>query len=239
MNTRAALENAITAIALTTPQPARTTSGPRTTERRLPINTGKLKAATHLHRTLESWAALIRDEKPATYTGGTSTIEVIVWMIQHAEWLDTHEAANDCHNEITTAAAELIRTIDTADDRVFVGTHAGQPIYARPGQKTVRLPDGTEQRVDTLRNHLRRQTLEATGTAHEVATILNTVFGMNTTAQRIAACYGKDKQARAQGRLRPLEGLDAIGMDGNKPIFLVDEVITRLAATQRAKDSTR
>lgn len=239
MSTRKALREAHAAITLATPQPARITNGPRTTERRLPINTGQLKAATHLHRTLESWAALIRDEKPATYTGGTSTIEVIAWMTQHAEWLDTHEAANDCYEEITTAAAELVRTIDTADDRVFVGTYAGQPIYARPDQKTVRLPDGTEQRVDTLRNHLRRQTLEATGTAHEVATILNTVFGMNTTARRITSCYTKDKQHREQGRLQPLEGLDAIGMDGNRPIFLVDEVITRLAATQRAKDNTK
>lgn len=196
---------------------------------RLPINPRLTDAKHHLHATLASWARMIAEEKPATIDCNDDPLSTAGWIWGHAEYLATHPAADDFHDETTAAITKILHCIDRGDDRIFLGVHSGIQVWAKPGQKTVTLPGGENRTVEEVRGWMRHQTLQVQGTAREVAIILREVHGLTITPKRIAAYHREDQKARREGRMGKHEGLDHVAMDGRHPVYVVDEVLSRIS----------
>lgn len=228
MDATRALKNAYQALKYADPSPAGQSTERGGQQHRLPINPNLVEAKAHLHQIVCSWALLIAEEYDKPYDKDDQTETVILWLAKHAALLDTHPARVDFIQEITEAADQIRRIIDTADDKIFCGWHSGQPIYARQGQQAITLPDGRVERVSTLRKHLKVQLLDHHCSAKQAATLLRQLFDQDCTAKKITGMWQKDKQRRQQGALRPLEGLDVVAMDGKQPVFVLGEVLTRI-----------
>lgn len=228
MNASQALKHAYQVLKDADPTPARQTPERGSQQHRLPINPRLVEAKAHLHHIMCSWALLIAEEHNKPYALDDRTETVILWLVKHAALLDTHEARADFIQETTEATNQVRRIIDTADDKVFCGWHGGWPIYARQGQRTITLPDGTVEQVETLRKHLRTQLLDHHCTAKQAATLLQELFGQKCTPKQITGMWREDKTKRTQGKLKPLEGLDTVAMDGKQPVFVLGEVLTRI-----------
>jgi len=222
-------------LTMAEPSPAGQSLDGGSSRDRLPINPRLTDAKADLHACLTSWARMVAEEKPTRIDCDDNPTSIAAWIWGHADWLAAHPAADDLHHEITDCLTHILHSIDRGDDRIFLGIHAGEAIYARPGQKTVVLPDGSVPTVEEMRGWMRRKTLDVQGTAREVAIILQEVHRMTwVKPQRIIACYREDRKAREKGHLGRHEGLDHVAMDGKQPVFVVDEVLTRLA-----KDTAR
>lgn len=196
---------------------------------RLPINPRLTDATHNLHANLTSWARMVAEEKPTPIDCDNNPYSISAWLYRHADWLTTHPAIDDMHTEISDALTEILHCIDKGDDRIFLGVHAGIQVWASPGQKTVTLPGGEHRTVKEVRGWMQRDTLQVQGTAREVAIILSEVHGIPIAAKRITAHHREDQRARLEGRMGKHEGLDHVAMDGKQPVFLVDEVLSRIA----------
>lgn len=201
---------------------------------KLPINPRLVDAKHHLKHTLTSWAILVAEETSTTIDCHDTSESIAGWLWQHSAHLANHEAAHDFTTEITDAVDEIRRCIDRGDDRIFLGVHAGEEIYARRGDKTVVFPDGEVRTVEEMLTWLKRKTLDVQGTAREVSIILNVVHGLTVSPKHISNLYITDQRERAAGRLGRHEGLDKAAQAGKQPVFVVDEVLTRLSKTGQA-----
>lgn len=215
------------------PSPAGQSLDGGTNRDRLPYNPRLLEATSDLHATLSSWARMIAEEKPSTVDCDDNPTSVAGWIWGHAEWLAQHPAADDFTQEVTDTLTPILHSIDRGDDRIFLGIHAGIEVWAKPGQKTVLLPGGESRTVEEVRGWMKRQTLDHQGTAREVAIILKEVHGLDISPKRITAYYREDTKAREQGRIGKHEGLDHAAMDGKRPVFVVDEVLSRISREAR------
>ena len=222
-------------LSLAEPVPSRQSSESTSAGWREPIKSALIEAKTRLHTTLVSWARMVSEEQPRRIDCEDETLSIAGWLWQSANFLESHPAREDFITEIREACHAIRRFVDTIDDRVFLGIHAGQMIYARHGQATVVLPNGRVEKVKTLRDELKAKTLKKQGTAKEVSIILRDCHGLEVTAKSITSAWREDKRARERGRLGHLEGLDIVAMDGSKPVFVVDEVLTRMAKAGKIK----
>lgn len=220
---------------LAEPVPSRQSTEARSMEWKEPVKHALIEAKTRLHATLVSWAKMVSEEQPRRIDCEDNTLSIAGWLWYSADFLEAHPAREDFITEVREACQAIRRFVDTIDDRVFLGVHAGQMVYAKHGQTTIVLPDGRVERVKTLRDELKAQTLKKQGTAKEVSIILRDCHGLEVTAKSITSAWREDKRARERGTLGHLEGLDIVAMDGSKPVFVVDEVLTRMAKAGKIK----
>lgn len=228
MNITKCLDLVHDTLGLVEPVPSRQSLDGHGSHNKLPINPGLVEATGILKDTLVSWALMVSEEQPRKIDCEDNSLSIAGWLWRSADFLEAHPAREDFITEIRDACNAIRRFVDIADDRVFLGVHAGQEVYVRQGQETVVLPDGRVERVETIRNHMKRQVLDVQGTAKEVSIILRTIFNLHVSPKAITSMWREDVKARERGDLGRLEGLDACAMDGSRPVFVVDEVLLRL-----------
>lgn len=226
--TRSICDRAHTILNDADPNPTRQSIDGGTTKDRLPINPKLADARSHLKHLITSWARLISEEKPAPLTCPDELHAILAWIYQHGEWLDQHPAINDFETEIEEALTEILRCIDRGDNRIFCGVHAGQPIYARTGDKLITLPNGETHQVQTLRNQMKSEALDELLSAQQCAAVIRGLFGHPVTKKQIIKAFEYDQTRRDRGELGKLEGLDTAAMSGSTRLFKVEEVMTRL-----------
>lgn len=231
---RALLDRVHDTLHMAEPSPAGQSLDGGTSRDRLPINPRLLEATSDLHATLSSWARMISDEKPATVDCDDNPTSIAGWIWGHAEWLAQHPAADDFTQEVTDTLTEILHSIDRGDDRIFLGIHAGEEIYATRGQKTVALPGGEVRTVSEIRDWMKHDIQDEVRPPSEVAAILRTLHGMEVTAERIRKTYENDEKRRRDGKIGRRAGLHFIRYEGRQKVFRVGDVAARLTRLKRA-----
>lgn len=236
---QALLDGVATALYDAEPSPTRQAPGGRSSSGRdrLPINPRLADARHHLKHTLTSWALLVSEESDAPIDCDDTSESTAAWLYQHADFLATHPAAADFTTEIRDATTTIIQCIDTADDRVLVGTHAGMAVYARAGDKTITLPDGTTRTVKEMRDHLRHDLVDEVLPAAQCAGAVNVLHDVEITAKQIRKTYENDDARRRAGKIGPHAGLRFIRYVGREKAFRVGDVATRLVDNGRRRVS--
>lgn len=201
---------------------------------RLPINPRLTDAKADLHNTLTSWARMVSEEKPTTIDCHDDPLSISAWLYGHADWLTTHPAVDDLHHEITTRTTEILHCVDRGDDRIFLGVHAGEEIYATKGQKTVTLPSGEVRTVSEIRDWMKHDIQNEVRPPSEVAAILRTLHGIDVTADKIRKTYENDEKRRKDGKMGRRAGLHFIRYEGRQKVFRVGDVAARLTRLKRA-----
>jgi len=191
---------------------------------RMMINEDLTNATRHLHGILVSWVRLVSEERPAVITCTDQDHQLAAWLWNHSAWIADHPAGIECADEIEHAVHDIRRICDRGDPRVFVGTHAGMRIYAKPDQDLVTLPDGTVHRVDTLRKHMLASLPSEALPLAQCAAVAKVMFGFDVTAESLRKLVARD-----QGKP---DGLSPCGPG----VFQMQDVLDRLAKrrTRRA-----
>lgn len=215
------------ALALAEVPPRTTGAGTGKAGSRPPMPAHILDAKRDLKNQLTSWALLISDEAECVIDCDDDSLSIAAWIYQKADWLAAHELAPDFVDEISTTLRRITDAYIRRDERIFCGIHAGQRIWAKPGQSTVTLPDGTVEQVKTLRAEMAARYLDHRGRAGDVAAIIRIFFGIDITGQWITATAAND---RKRGRADPLTPTT----DGT---YVVRDVLDRLSRRrgQRAR----
>lgn len=225
----AILDGVITALYDAEPSPTRQAPGGSGGDRdRLPINPRLTDARHHLKHILVSWALLVEEESGRDFDAADTPESVAGWLWQSAHFLATHPAVDDFTTEIRDATSAITRCVDIADDRVFVGMHAGMAVYARAGDKTITLPDGTTRTVKEMRDHLRHDLVDEVLPAAQCAGAVNVIHGTSITAKQIRKAYENDESRRRTGAIGPHAGLRFVRYVGREKAFRVGDVATRL-----------
>lgn len=221
-------------LTMAEPSPAGQSLDGGSSRDRLPINPRLTDAKHNLHATLTSWARMTAEEKPTPIDCDNNPYSISAWLYQHADWLTTHPAADDLTTEINDALTEILHCIDRGDDRIFLGVHAGEEIYATKGQKTVTLPGGEVRTVSEIRDWMKHDIQDEVRPPSEVAAILRTLHGMEVTAERIRKTYENDEKRRRDGKMGRRAGLHFIRYEGRQKVFRVGDVAARLTRLKRA-----
>ena len=129
---------------------------------------------------------------------------------------------------IFTRTTEILHCIDRGDDRIFLGVHAGEEMYATKGQKTVALPSGEVRTVSEIRDWMKHDIQNEVRPPSEVAAILRTLHGIDVTADKIRKTYENDEKRRKDGKMGRRAGLHFIRYEGRQKVFRVGDV-ARLA----------
>lgn len=167
---------------------------------RAPLHHDTIDARDDLKQILTSWALLIVEERDVEYDSRDETTAIAAWIFQQADWLATHPAYDDFILEVEEAIDGLARIINR-------GVSARRPDLA-----------STVHPEDTLNQDL---------TAEDCATALTQLHNRPITAKQILKLVEVDRRKVAAGTLHQLAALTPSGKDGRRPLFRVQEVLTR------------
>ncbi|WP_172171017.1 hypothetical protein [Brevibacterium sp. CT2-23B] len=167
---------------------------------RAPLHHDTIDARDNLKQILTSWALLIVEERGVDYDSRDETTAIAAWTFQQADWLALHPAYDDFILEVEEAIDALARIVNR-------GVSARRPDLARAVH-----PE------DTLNQDL---------TAEDCATALTQLHDHPITAKQILKLVEVDRRKVAAGTLHQLAALTPSGKDGRRPLFRVQEVLTR------------
>lgn len=113
----------------------------------MPFNEKLADTMRELHATLASWALMVAEEQPRTIDCEDESMSIIGWLAQSRLWLCGHPAVDDFVSEVRLKTTQVRRCVDRGDDRMYLGVHAGHPVYVSKDNSgeypaTVVLPDG-------------------------------------------------------------------------------------------------
>lgn len=193
---------------------------------RPPAPIALIDARAALKATLVSWALLISEEAEVIIDCDDEAMSIAGWIYTKADWLAEHPAADDFHTEITEHIVTIRRMyLPRTDTRRWLGKHQGADVYARPGQTEVVLPDGTVERVETLRNRQAARLWDHVGQASEVADIVRIWFGMDLDTKKLHTIVSNDRKRARIGGLVPV--------DEHPTTYRVSDVVERLMASRK------
>lgn len=193
-----------------------------------PVPIGFLDAKVSLHQVLASWALMVGEEGEFVIDCDDNAMSMAAWLFTKAEWLAGHPAADDFHAEVSEAVSALASFYKPRrDDRKYLGEHSGVPIYAKPAQELVELPDGTTHRVATVRGWQLAQSWDYVGTCTEVADIARVLFGYDIDARKLSTIASNDKMRDRRDGLKPVTE--------EPKTYRVSDVVTRLRTSRKGK----
>lgn len=221
------------ALTITTqpPGPKPTLGTNNTTGSRPPLPVGILDAHLDLKQKLISWALLISEEGEYVLACDDNELSIAGWIYTKAAWLNEHPAASDFITEMTETIRALTRPYTSPNHMLYCGEVAGEPIWARPHQATVTLPDGRIEQVQTLRTHMAANLLDHVGSVERVAEIIRVFHGFTITWKQIAKTASNDRQ---RGHPTPLEPVRYVA---GRPHYRVGDVLKRLAPNDKTTAS--
>lgn len=202
---------------------------------KLPFSEKLLECKADLKATLASWALMVAEESNPPLDCADTIEGIAGWLSLNSTHLDAHPAVEDFHQEVGNILTAIYSHLNPAEWE-YCGEWNGITIRVPKGQKTVTFPNGEVQLVETIKKQRRRKTLEHVGTAKEVSDILAIIHSITVTPKQIIKWYEHDKKKRSQGLLQPFDGLDNSGMNGRKPLFKVDDVVSRITCAQHVQE---
>lgn len=173
---------------------------------RAPLHHDTIDARDNLKQILTSWALLIVEEREVEYDSRDETTAIAAWIFQQADWLATHVAYDDFILEVEEAIDALARIVNR-------GVSARRPDLA-----------STVRAEDTLTQDL---------TAEDCATALTQLHNHPITAKQILKLVEVDRRKVVDEKLHEAAALTPVEYDGRRPLFRVQEVLTRAKKSAR------
>lgn len=175
---------------------------------RAPLHHDTIDARDNLKQILVSWALLIVEEREVEYDSRDETTAVAAWVYQQADWLATHPAYDDFILEVEAAIDDLARIVNR-------GVSARRP--------DVNLASSVHPE-DVLGQDL---------TAEDCATALTQLHEFQITAKQILKLVEVDRRRVDAKKLHEAAALTPVEYDGRRPLFRVQEVLTRAKRSAR------
>ena len=191
---------------------------------RPPMPVAILDAKLDLKQKLVSWALMVSDEAEVVITCDDNSYSIAGWIYTKADWLAEHPALDDFLGEIEECVKTLRAPYRSRADLEYCGEHQGEKVYVRRGQTTAVLPDGTVERVSSLKAWSHAQMLDVIDTPKRVAEIASVIFGIQVTAKAITTASSDDSNPNRPKRSRILEPVNA---DGGRKLYRVSDVLER------------
>lgn len=182
------------------------TSGGSDGRWRAPLHHDTIDARDNLKQILVSWALLIVEERDVDYDNRDETTAVAAWIFQQADWLALHPAYDDFILEVEEAIDGLARIVNR-------GVSARRPDLA-----------SSVRAEDTLTQDL---------TAEDCATALTQLHDHPITAKQILKLMEVDRRRVVAEKLHWAAALTPVRYDGRRPLFRVQEVLTRAKRSAR------
>lgn len=178
------------------------TSGGSDGRWRAPLHHDTIDARDNLKQILTSWALLIVEERDVDYDSRDETTAVAAWIFQQADWLAAHPAYDDFILEVEEAIDGLARIVNR-------GVNA-------------RRPD-----TDLASSVDPESVLKEDLTAEDCATALTKLHECPITAKQILKLVEVDRRRVDAKKLHEAAALTPVEYDGRRPLFRVQEVLTR------------
>lgn len=176
--------------------------------RRAPLHHDTIDARDNLKQILASWALLIVEEREVEYDSRDETTAVAAWIFRQADWLATHPAYDDFILEVEEAIDDLARIVNR-------GVSARRPDINLASSVD---PEGV---------------LEEDLTAEDCATALTELHECPITAKQILKLVEVDRRKVIGKKLHEAAALTPVKYDGRRPLFRVQEVLTRAKKSAR------
>lgn len=167
---------------------------------RAPLHHDTIDARDNLKQILVSWALLIVEEHDVEYDSRDETTAIAAWIFQQADWLAAHPAYDDFILEVEEAINDLAAICNR-------GVSARRPDLA-----------SAVRAEDTLTQDL---------TAEDCATALTQLHDHPITAKQILKLMEVDRRRVVAEKLHWAAALTPVRYDGRRPLFRVQEVLTR------------
>lgn len=167
-------------LQVTLTRQARLGDGGRSSTTPIPFDPRASETAWVLRNTLVGWVRELRIPGERGRPPDDTLPSMSRWLLRHVDRIRTHEAADEAHDEITTAVQQTYHVIDRPADRTYAGpcTHTesgetcGADLYARPGvAETVCRLCGSEYRVEDRQAWMRGQLEDHLGSSSYVAMV--------------------------------------------------------------------
>lgn len=192
---------------------------------RPPMPVSILDAKLDLKAKLTSWALMVSEEAEVVITCDDNSYSIAGWIYTKADWLAGHPALDDLLGEIEECVKTLRAPYQSRADLEYCGEHQGEKIYVRRGQTTAVLPDGTVERVSSLKAWGASHMLDVIDTPKVVADIIRTFFIPDITAKKITTMHSDDNNPDRPKRARPLRPAT---IENGRKLYRVSDVLDRL-----------
>lgn len=202
------------------------------TEAPLPFDERASEAAWVVGNTLAGWiralgaqanpAIGVRIKPDAALGLGRGTVaEMAAWLSGHVKDIVQRPDAEECADEIAAAEAVASRAVDRPPERRYAGPcgKCGQPLYARPGQKTITCREheppwssGVEERREWMLGEVASRLAHAALAVHLLSLLEVEVTPVQVTRWKQAGLLvprGRDRDGRTTYRIGDLIELAA------------------------------